>query len=307
MASFPFISVITVSYNSANFISETITSVLSQTYQNFEYIICDDNSTDDTWSIIQTYTSEKIRLFRNESNIGEYANRNKAVEKAKGRYLIFIDGDDVMYPHALDVFSSYALQFPDCAILIAKDWDHRILCPYKVNPGLFFKFEFFGASLMGNFTKLLFKTDVLQRELFPKFVKTGDSYMQLKIAQNHNILIIPDGLTWWRRRSGNATSNLFSNFRYNAEVTNYKLHLLDANCPLNQSELEDAKMNIFGIHLRLIVRLLLRGHMGDAFFLSRSVKVPRRYFKSFFIPRKSGFYSNIDADRPLHSPTSSRT
>ncbi len=97
-------SVITVSYNSARFIGHTINSVLNQTYKNFEYIILDDNSTDSTWQIIEGFKDERINAYRNPNNLGEYQNRNKAIEIASGKYIIFIDGDDYMYWNALETF-----------------------------------------------------------------------------------------------------------------------------------------------------------------------------------------------------------
>lgn len=299
------ISIITVSYNSSRFIRETIESVLTQEYTYFEYIICDDCSTDNTWEIVQEYQDTRIRAIRNQSNVREYANRNKCVGLAKGEYLIFIDGDDIMYPHALVTFLKYALMFPECAMVIARDWDSRLLCPLKVMPVDLYRFEYFDFSILGNFTKILFKTPVLKNEPFPLHIKTGDSYIQLKIGQQHAVVIIPDGLTWWRRRSGNATSQLFNNFRHNAESLNYKLDLLTGNCPLSFLEIEKAKQNIYGFYLRLIIRLFLKFDFKDAFYLIKRVNVPLRYYKSIFKARQVGYFKHVSGDEPLHTLRSS--
>src|SRR5688500_10757789 len=95
----PLVSVLMVSYNSSEFIREAIDSVLLQRYKHFELIICDDNSKDDSWNIISSYEDPRIRKFRNENNLGEYENRNSAIRRAQGEYLIFIDADDIIYPH----------------------------------------------------------------------------------------------------------------------------------------------------------------------------------------------------------------
>src|SRR5438105_4541179 len=97
----PLVTVITVTYNSAAYVRDAIESVLAQTYDNIEYIIGDDYSTDNTWQIIREYKDERIRAYRNEKNLGEYPNRNKAISLATGKYLIFIDGDDILYPHGI--------------------------------------------------------------------------------------------------------------------------------------------------------------------------------------------------------------
>ena len=238
--------------------------------------------------------------------MGEYANRNKAISLATGKYLIFIDGDDVMYPHALGIFLTYACAFPDCAMIIAKDWDYRMKCPYKVSSANFYRFEYFDRSILGNFSKILFTTEVIKQTPFPNDVRLGDTYIQLKIGQTHSAVIIPDGLTWWRRRSGNATSRVMGDSKYNAEMTNFYLELLDDNCPLSVAEIEEAKINQYGIYLRLLFWLIIKGKFNDFIFLRKRVHIPRKYLKSFFVPRKKGVFNEASGDNPLNTPMLSK-
>ncbi len=77
-------TVITVCYNSEKYLSDTITSVLAQSYRQFEYLILDDDSTDSSWDIIQKFADPRIKAIRNETNLGEYKNRNKAIELSTG-------------------------------------------------------------------------------------------------------------------------------------------------------------------------------------------------------------------------------
>ena len=97
MVSKPLFTIVTVSYNSEKWIAQAIESVLSSSFRDYEYIIADDCSTDKSWEIICKYDHPQIRNFRNENNIGEYFNRNKALEAARGKYLLFVDGDDILY------------------------------------------------------------------------------------------------------------------------------------------------------------------------------------------------------------------
>ena len=94
----PLVSIITPSYNTERFISETIDSVLNQTYANWEMIIVDDVSSDKSISIIKKYIADyptlKIYLVENENNLGPALSRNKAIEKSSGRFLAFLDSDD---------------------------------------------------------------------------------------------------------------------------------------------------------------------------------------------------------------------
>ena len=87
------ISVITVCYNSENTIERTIKSVLSQTYQDIEYIIVDGLSTDKTLEIVNKY-KDKIAKIISEKDTGLYDAMNKGIDNASGEYLMFLNSDD---------------------------------------------------------------------------------------------------------------------------------------------------------------------------------------------------------------------
>lgn len=91
------VSIITPAYNAEKFIAETIESVLNQTYQNWEMIIVNDCSKDDTEKIVQSYIlkDKRIRLINLENNGGVASARNVAIKNAKGRYIAFLDSDDL--------------------------------------------------------------------------------------------------------------------------------------------------------------------------------------------------------------------
>ena len=98
------VSVITPAFNSGRFVAETISSVLSQTYQNWELIIVDDGSTDETVKIVKSFQEKdnRIQLFENESNKGSAFSRNLALRNAKGKWIAFLDSDDVWHPEKLE-------------------------------------------------------------------------------------------------------------------------------------------------------------------------------------------------------------
>lgn len=97
------VSVIMPSYNTAVYIGHSIESVLAQTYLNLELIIVDDCSTDNTDKIISKYLSDKrIKYLKNEVNSGAAASRNYALREAKGRWIAFLDSDDLWEPEKLE-------------------------------------------------------------------------------------------------------------------------------------------------------------------------------------------------------------
>ena len=96
------VSVIMPSYNTAPYIEETVQSVLNQTYKNWELIIVDDCSTDETDDILSKFTDERIRIYKNEKNSGAAVSRNKALREARGRWIAFLDSDDLWSPNKLE-------------------------------------------------------------------------------------------------------------------------------------------------------------------------------------------------------------
>jgi glycosyltransferase involved in cell wall biosynthesis len=98
------VSVITPSYKSEKFIRETINSVLNQTYKNWELVIVDDHSPDNTNEIIENYikNDKRIKLIKLESNSGVTEARNIAIKEANGKYIAFLDSDDIWLPQKLE-------------------------------------------------------------------------------------------------------------------------------------------------------------------------------------------------------------
>ena len=128
-------SIIMPSYNTANYISDSIRSVLAQTYANWELIIVDDCSTDDSVEIIKSFKDPRIRLLQNEKNSGAALSRNYALREAKGKWIAFLDSDDVWDAEKLEKQirfmkeRRYSFTYTDYRICLNGKWE-----PY-VNTG----------------------------------------------------------------------------------------------------------------------------------------------------------------------------
>ncbi|QTE74988.1 glycosyltransferase family 2 protein [Clostridiales bacterium FE2010] len=96
------VSVIMPSWNTERFIANSIQSVINQTYQNWELIIVDDCSTDDTDNVVAGFSDERIRYLKNEKNCGAALTRNRALREAKGEWIAFLDSDDLWMPEKLE-------------------------------------------------------------------------------------------------------------------------------------------------------------------------------------------------------------
>lgn len=89
------ISVIMPNYNGEKYLAEAISSVLAQSYKNLELIIVDDCSSDKSLEVARSFSDERVKVFRNEKNCGAAVSRNAAIKKASGKWLAFLDGDDI--------------------------------------------------------------------------------------------------------------------------------------------------------------------------------------------------------------------
>lgn len=112
----PYFSIILPVYNGERYLPQTLDSVLRQAYSNFELIIINDGSVDSTLEICQRYSNKDSRIkLINKKNEGVSVARNRGLDAAKGEYLIFVDGDDILYPSALEELY---------AQLQKKSWDY---------------------------------------------------------------------------------------------------------------------------------------------------------------------------------------
>ena len=94
----PLISVIMGVYNSQETLVESVTSILNQSYPNFEFLICDDSSTDDSLKLLSDFGDKRIKIIKNETNRGLAYSLNKCLSVSKGEYVARMDADDLAYP-----------------------------------------------------------------------------------------------------------------------------------------------------------------------------------------------------------------
>ena len=117
----PFITVFTPNYNCSEYISETIESIINQTYTNFEYIIIDDCSEDDSWSIIQNYANKdkRIKAYRNNTNLNVVKTRNRGfkLRYPHSKYFAIIDSDDIALSTRLENQVDFLEKNPDYGLV----------------------------------------------------------------------------------------------------------------------------------------------------------------------------------------------
>jgi glycosyltransferase involved in cell wall biosynthesis len=115
----PLVSVIMSVYNGEKYLKECIESILNQTYKNFEFLIIDDNSKDNSYNILKEYAEKepKIKLFKNDQNMGLTKNLNFLILKSKGEYLARMDADDISFKNRLESQINFIKSNEDIDIL----------------------------------------------------------------------------------------------------------------------------------------------------------------------------------------------
>ncbi len=116
MKNTPAVSVVMPVYNARAYVAEAIGSILSQTFRDFEFIIIDDGSTDRSAEIILAYDDPRIRYMKNESNLHLSGSLNRALDRAKGRYIARMDADDIALPHRLQTQYDFMQAHPQIDI-----------------------------------------------------------------------------------------------------------------------------------------------------------------------------------------------
>lgn len=111
----PLISIVVPLYNKATSINNTVNSVLSQIYKNFELVIINDGSTDDSLKIVSSIQDSRIRII-NKQNEGVSRTRNRGIKEAKGEYILFLDADDYIYPDCLQRLLDLKTKYPDAKV-----------------------------------------------------------------------------------------------------------------------------------------------------------------------------------------------
>ena len=116
----PTISVVMPTFNGENYIEEAINSILGQTFTDFELIIVNDGSMDDTEKIICSYKSEKIRYYSNDKNLGICASYNKLIDLSRGEFIAIAEHDDVSHPQRLERQLCYMRRNPQVGVVSAR-------------------------------------------------------------------------------------------------------------------------------------------------------------------------------------------
>lgn len=196
------VSIIMPSYNTAKYIAETIQSVLAQSYKNWELLIVDDCSTDETDDVVRPYlTDERIRYLKNEKNSGAAVSRNRALREAKGKWIAFLDSDDLWLPEKLGKQinfmekNGYHFSYTNYAEIDTEDNRNGITVtgPKKITKAGFFNYCWPGCLTV------MYDAEAIGLIQIADIKKNNDYAMWLKVCKKADCYLLNEELGLYRR------------------------------------------------------------------------------------------------------------
>ena len=236
----PKISVLMPAFNASNFVSQAINSVLNQTFFDFELIIIDDASTDNTWNLISAYDDTRIRKYRNTHNQGISSTRNALIELAKGQYIAWLDADDLSAVNRLEVQFNFLENNMDyvfigtSALVLDVDgqykgeWVFVNDCEY-LKIGLMFKNQFVQSSIM-------VRSDIIKKVKYDISAQPVEDFlMWYRLTKYGKATNLKECLVSYRIHSSGAT---LSRFEFNERGVAYVLRCILEDIDFDFSETE---------------------------------------------------------------------
>lgn len=217
------VSIITPTFNAEKYIRYTLQSVLNQSYQNWEMILVDDASTDETVKIISNFAEKdsRIKLFKLEKNSGNGFARNIALEKVKGKYIAFLDADDLWLPLKLEKQiqflkankSPFTFSFYDCIDEEGNMLNRRVEAPTELTYN-----QLFFCNYVGNLTAI-YDADYFGKITLEATQKRQDWRIWLTILKQIQVTKpVPESLAFYRIRKDSISSSKFKLIKHNFGV-----------------------------------------------------------------------------------------
>jgi glycosyltransferase involved in cell wall biosynthesis len=209
------VSVLMAVYNGVEHLTEAVNSILEQSLADFEFLIIDDGSTDNSWELLQSFKDQRIVLARNDSNLGLIKTLNRGLDMARGEYIVRMDHDDISSPNRLERQVAFMDSHPDCSV--CGSWIRTFgavrprVVKYETDPNVIV------AQLL--FTNpLAHPTVILRRELMVKFgwhydeayPHVEDYELWSRISRQAKICNIPEVLLHYRISPGQITRHYSS-------------------------------------------------------------------------------------------------
>jgi len=279
----PAISVLMTTYNREKYVGAAIESVLNSTFKNFELVIVDDRSKDQTLEIVRNWQAkdDRVKLYINEQNLGDYPNRNQAAAHATGKYLKYVDADDLIYPWGLQILWECMERFPEAGWgLCSLAQDKARPFPFVLDTAEAYRYHYLGPGL---FHKAPLSS-IIKKELFDAVGgfepgrMVGDFEMWHRLALQSPVVLMPHGMVWYRAHD-DQESNVIGEFEEVYRKISLK-HLHAEPKPLTPAELRQVAQRKRKKHLKFAAIYLAKGHFKLAQHSYRKAELTREIAKA---------------------------
>lgn len=282
----PIVSVLVTVYNREKYLSEAVESILGSTLKNFELIIVDDRSTDGSYELARKLEKQdpRIRVSKNEVNLGDYGNRNMAASLATGKYLKYVDADDKIFPHGLEIMVNAMEHFPEAGWGVAslRQDDNRMF-PFCLTPKEAYTRVYLNTESFIHSKKIFSKAplsaiirrDVFQNEKgFNNVRHFGDGDMWNRLGRKYPVVLMQDGVVWWRGHEDQEHKKRKKNYAVTIRSWNNIIeHLTHPDCPI-KSEVRSTVSGIRQRQYRSIFDRIRRLDFAGAGEMYRELKKP---------------------------------
>lgn len=273
----PLVSVLMTVYNRELFIAEAIESVMNSTYQNWELIIVDDQSQDDSLVIAKTYAMKdnRISVYQNDENLGDYPNRNRAASYAKGEFLNYVDADDAIYPYGLEQMVYYMLQYSKAAIGICRSHNPHKMYPIVYTNEEAIKEHFLGEAFLNNApgSVVIRKSCFDAVGGFTPFRHIGDNLLWIRLAFRFDVIKLPRELNWARHHEQQELKYRKSKIEPIVQLYTISRALLKSeNCPLKIETQNEAIANLDKRYKRTVLSSIKHLQLKKAWVLMKHYK-----------------------------------
>lgn len=225
----PLVSVLMTVYNSDKFLNKAIDSILEQTYENLEFLIVNDGSTDKSAEIVRAYKDPRIVFLENDGNKGIVYSRNRLLDISKGKYLAVLDSDDVALPTRLEKQVEFMESHPEYGMCgtyfhVVNSKGQRLYnVKFPVTDKELKTYLWFGNSFCHS--TVMMRRDIALEFKYPESFPLNEDYALWKrIAERTKIYNLPIYTTLYRLHSDNVSARRYTEmFEKNRIINGYNL------------------------------------------------------------------------------------